>query len=164
MTKKISICGMLASLAIAISTLERFVPVSSVINVPGIKLGLSNCIILLVLIKFGFLYSFSVMSIKCLITSMLFTGFTSFVYSFFGGLLSITVMFILLKCSKVSIYGTSVGGAAFHSVGQIIAASVMLGNIYVFKYLGVLLIVSVFTGLITGLIDDLVLKKFKGYM
>ena len=51
---------------------------------------------------------------------------------------------------KISIYGISVLGAAAHNVGQIMAAGVLMGSFYIIGYLPYLLIVSVFTGMLTG--------------
>lgn len=55
MTEKIAKCGVFAAIAIVISSLERLIPLQAVVPLPGIKLGLSNCVILFVLIQFGFL-------------------------------------------------------------------------------------------------------------
>ena len=162
MIKKISYCGLLSALAIVISTLERFIPINAIIPIPGIKLGISNCILIYVLYKFGFGYSFAVMFIKCAVSSLLFSGPTSFVYAFTGGLLAITAMYLLAKCNCFSVYGVSVAGAAFHNFGQITAAAVMLGSVLVYKYLSILLFISVFTGLLTASMANIILKKTKG--
>lgn len=163
MIKKISYCGLLASLAIVISALEHLVPLTAYIPLPGIKLGLSNCILIYVLYKFGFAYSFSVMFVKCFVSSMLFSGLTSFVYAFTGGLFAVTVMYFISKSKHFSVYGVSVAGAAFHNFGQITAAAAMLGSTMIYKYLPVLLFISVFTGLLTGSIADIIFKKTKVY-
>ena len=49
MIAKTAKCGVFAALAIIVSTLERFIPLQAVVPVPGIKLGLANCVILFVL-------------------------------------------------------------------------------------------------------------------
>lgn len=162
MIKKITVCGIFTALSIVISLLERFVPLQAIILLPGVKLGLSNCIILYSLYVLGFNCSFSVMLCKCAIVSFLFTGFTSFIYSFFGGILALAGMVLLIKCNKTfSVYGVSVFGAALHSTGQIVAASVMLDSLHVYSYLGLLLIVSLFTGFVVGVITDILNRRVR---
>lgn len=162
MIKKIAQCGLFSALAIVISTLERFIPLQAIIPLPGIKLGLSNCVILLVLLFSGLPYAFAVMTAKCLVVSLMFSGFTSFVYSFFGGVLATLGMYLLLKFKeRFSLIGVSVTGAALHSAGQITAAALMLGSVYIYGYLPYLLIASVITGSVTGLICILVNERVK---
>ena len=61
-----------------------------------------------------------------------------------------TVMYMFKPCSRISIYGVSVLGAAAHNIGQILVAVFLMGSVYVIGYLPYLLLVSVFTGLATG--------------
>ena len=65
-------------------------------------------------------------------------------------MLALTVMCLGTKCKKLSIYGISVMGAAAHNIGQISVAMVLMGSYYVAAYLSWLLLISVFTGLLTG--------------
>ena len=162
MIKKITICGVLSSLAIVVSVLERLVPIQVWIPIPGIKLGIANCIILFALCKMGFRYAFPIMLCKCLVVGFLFTGFTSLIYSLSGGILSLIGMFILLRFSKnFSIYGISVAGAALHSVGQIVSAYFMMNSVHIFSYLSVLLLVSIVTGLLVGLLANILNNRIK---
>ena len=162
MIKKCVYCGLIASVAIVVSSLERLIPLNVFIPLPGIKLGLANAIVLFALVKLGFLSAFSVAFCKTIVVSMLFTGFTSFVYSFFGSVLALIVMFILLRYDKAfSIIGVSVGGAAFFNIGQIIAASLILDNNYILYYLPILLLIAVFTGIVVGYITHIMLKNIK---
>lgn len=160
MTKRIVTCGILAALAIIISSLEQFIPVWTVIPLPGIKLGISNCIILFALSKLRFPDAFAIVLCKCIVVSALFSGTSGFVYSVTGGILSIIVMFVLMKAEKAfSIFGISVAGAASHNFGQILAAALMLGNMNIFNYLPILLIISIFTGTLNAIIAKLLIKR-----
>lgn len=162
MIKKVVSCGVFASVAIVVSLLERFVPLQAIIPLPGLKLGLANCIILLVLLKADFKSAFSVLICKSLIVSLLFSGLTSFVYSFVGGVLSLFGMYLLSKFKKhFSLVGVSVAGAALFNFGQIVAASIILGSVYVFSYLPLLLIASIFTGTIIGIITYILNRNIR---
>lgn len=162
MIAKTAKCGVFAALAIIVSTLERLIPLQAVVPVPGIKLGLANCVILFALIKIGFFYAASVMIIKSVTVGILFSGLSSIIFSLTGGFLALLVMFVLLNFKKLfSICGISVAGAALHSFGQILAASVMLGSGYIFGYLPVLLLISVFTGLLTGFLTQILVERIE---
>lgn len=164
MTEKIAKCGVFAAVAIVVSSLERLIPLQAVVPLPGIKLGLSNCVVLFVILKYGFLSAFSVLLIKCSVTAVFFSGITSLVFSLSGGFLALCGMYLLVKFKKIfSLYGISVCGAALHNIGQITAASVMLGSIYIFEYLPVMLFISIFTGLLTGSISDIISRRLIDY-
>ena len=133
MTKKISFCALFSALSIIISTFEFYLPIPSI---PGVKLGLANCIVILILIKYGYWYALSVSIIKCFVVSMLFSGFTALLYSLSGAFFSLCVMTLLLKCKKYfSMYGISIAGAATHNFAQILVASILMQSKYIFNYL-----------------------------
>ena len=69
--------------------------------------------------------------------------------------LAMLIMILLHRLPGLSIYGVSIAGAAGHNIGQVAAAVVMLGSTAVVAYLPILLIVSVFTGALTGFIAAL---------
>mgnify|MGYP000002245626 FL=1 len=164
MTEKIAKCGVFSAVAIAVSSLERLIPLQALVPLPGIKLGLSNCIILFVLLKYGFFSAFSVLLIKSSVTAVFFSGITSLVFSLSGGFLALCGMSLLIKFNKIfSLYGISVFGAALHNIGQIAAAAVMLGSKYIFEYLPVMLFISIFTGLLTGGISNMISRRLMGY-
>ena len=58
----------------------------------------------------------------------------------------------LLKSSKLSIVGVSIGGSISHSIGQILVAIIFLNNINIIYYLPILLISSIITGFIIGIL------------
>lgn len=162
MTAKIAKCGVFVALAVIVSTLERFIPLQAFVPIPGIKLGLANCIVLFVLIKLGLLSALAVLMIKCVVVSALFSGMSSLLFSLTGGLLALLGMYLLLKFRSVfSLIGISVFGAALHNVGQILAAAALLQSVYVFSYLPVLLLVSVVTGIITGGLSEIICKRIE---
>lgn len=153
-TKKIAVCAILTALALGLSYVERFIPINMVIQLPGVKLGLANIVTLLAIYFLGNQYSVLILVTRCMLGSLFGGGLTALVFSLTGGLLALAVMLIARHIGGISIYGVSVLGAAAHNVGQIAAAAVMLGSLYVVAYLPFLLIVAVVTGLITGAISS----------
>lgn len=160
MTKKIIISAVLSAVAIVVSSLERFVPIQAVIPIPALKLGLANCIILFSLVKLDFKSAFSIMLCKNLVVCFLFSNPISFIYSFVGGLLSLLGMYFMLKAKRVfSTIGVSIGGAALFNIGQIVVASLLLDSIHIYKYLAVLLPVSIVTGTLIGIITIILIRN-----
>ena len=47
--KKITLCGVMVALALALSYIERFIPLQMVVPLPGVKLGLANTVTLVAL-------------------------------------------------------------------------------------------------------------------
>ena len=149
-TKKIALCAVLIALALALSYMERFLPLQLLIPLPGVKLGLANIVTLIALYLLGWKSSFAVLIPRCILGAVFGGGITGLLFSLTGGLLAMSIMAACRQMKLFSIYGVSVLGAAGHSVGQILAAMVLMNSVYVGAYLPYLLGVSIFTGLATG--------------
>jgi heptaprenyl diphosphate synthase len=160
MMRKIALCGMLSAVAIVISSLERFIPLQAIIPLPGLKLGLANCVLILALYWLDLKSTAAILFIKCTVVCLLFSGFSSFAYSFVGGILAVISMWALLKFKNIfSVYGISIAGASIFNFGQITVSAIILGSIYIFSYLPYLLLASVFTGALTGIISNIIIKN-----
>lgn len=161
--KKIAQCGLLVSLALVLSLIERLIPLQAVIPIPGIKLGLPNIVLLFALTMLDFKQTIIIFICRIVLASIFAGSFTGFLFSFLGGLFAINIMYILLKFEDkfFSFYGISVAGAAAHHIGQIIAAVFVLDSIYIISYLPALLICSFPLGFITGYISKTVLNHLK---
>ena len=91
--------------------------------------------------------------VRVIMSSLLFGGFSGFLYSIAGALVSFGAMCIVKKIKAVSIIGVSIVGGIFHNIAQITIAALVLNTKGVFYYLPVLLISGVITGIIIGLIS-----------
>lgn len=148
--KEIALCAMLTALALALSFLERFLPVQLVIPLPGIKLGLANIVTLVALSLLKTRYALAITLCRCVFGAIFGGGITGLLFSLCGGLLALGVMAFARKSGKLSVYGVSVLGAAAHNIGQIIAAMALLRSVYIGAYLPWLLLAGIVTGLLTG--------------
>lgn len=157
--KKIVRLSMLISLSVVISIIESYIPILNNI-IPGIRLGLSNIIILFVLYKFSFKDSLYVSIVRVFLVGLLRTGLfsVSFFFSLSGAILSIICMHLVKKIKLFSVVGVSIIGSITHSLGQIIIAIFLLKNENIIYYLPYLLIFSIPTGIVTGLITKKLLK------
>ena len=148
--KKVSLLSIMLALILVIGLLEKIIPFDSV--VPGVKLGLSNAVVLISVYIFDFSSSFILVFLKCVLIFLVTGNMTSFIYSLSGSLLSFFVMFFLVRLTKnkLSPVGISVAGAFCHNLGQIFAAAFLMGSINVVNYLPILAISGVVTGIIVG--------------
>ncbi len=160
--KKITKLSMLISLSVVISIIESYIPIFNNI-IPGLRLGLSNVIILYVLYNYSFKESIYVSLVRVLLVGLLRTGLFSitFFFSLSGAILSIISMYIVKKIKLLSIIGVSIVGSITHSIGQILIAILLLKNNTIIYYLPYLLIFSIPTGILTGIITKKVLDYDK---
>lgn len=156
--KQIPLCAMLVAMALALSYTERFLPLQLVIPLPGIKIGLANIVTVVALSLFRIRYAAAILALRCILGAIFGGGITGLAFSLCGGFLALGAMAGAGKTGLFSVYGISVLGAAAHSVGQILAAMVLMNSWYVGAYLPWLLLASVFTGLLVGCICAGVLR------
>ena len=141
---------MLIALALALSYTERFIPLQLIVPLPGIKLGLANIVTLVALYLFKTKYAYMIQIPRCVLGAVFGGGITGLLFSLCGGVLALAVMAQTRKCALFSVYGVSIFGAAALNVGQILAYMVLMNSVYIGSYLPYLLVVAVFTGLLTG--------------
>lgn len=160
--KEISLCAVMTALALALAYAERFIPLQLVIPLPGVKLGLSNIVTLVALALLRPRYAAAILLCRCLLGAVFGGGITGLAFSLCGGILALGAMLLAKKADRFSVYGVSMLGAAAHSAGQILAAMVLMGSMYVGAYLGWLLLVSLATGLFTGGVCAGILRVLPG--
>lgn len=154
--KKLTVCGLMTALCLILGYIEHLLPLSLLIPLPGIKLGLSNIALLVLLLKYGPAYAYGVTTLKCTLSALLFGSVTSLAFSLTGGLLAMTAMWLLTAAfkEKLSVFGVSVAGAVMHNVGQLAAASVFMSSAAVFSYLPLLALAGTVTGLATAAVTS----------
>lgn len=158
--QRIAISGLLTSLMLVFGLIERQFPLTAAI--PGVKLGLANSVLLYSLYMLGVRQSFILMLLKALMSWLIYTNMNAMFYSLGGGLLSLLVMIALSRINGVSVIGVSALGAVFFNVGQILVAVVMLNTPQlIVTYLPVLMVSGVATGVLTGIVAQMVMKHLK---
>lgn len=151
-TNALTRCAMLTALALGLSWMENLFPLSALIPLPGVRLGLSNIVTLFALYALGSPSALLILLSRCLLGSTFAGNMNALIFSVLGGVAALSCMTAFSRSRRLSVYGVSVGGAAAHQCGQILAAILTLGNSAPLYYLPFLLIVSVCTGTVTGLI------------
>ena len=161
-TKKLALCAVLTALALGLSTLESLFPVSVLVPLPGIKLGLANIVTVFALYRLGDIPALAILIARCLLGAMFAGNASALLFSLMGGVLAMLTMIVLRQVRGLSVYGVSIAGAAAHNIGQICAAMVVLGGTAVLGYLPVLLGVSLITGTLTGFVASLLFRAMRG--
>ena len=147
------------SLGVVLYIIESFINVF--IFVPGVKLGLSNIVILIILYIYGMKEALKIGFMKVFFTSLFRSGFgLNFVLSLVGMILSVLVSGIFKKTEKFSIVGLSVVGANFHILGQIIVMSIVYRTYLLYvSYLPYMILITVISGIITGYITKEIIER-----
>ena len=149
--KKTVTLGFLLALSMILSYIESVLPLS--IGIPGIKLGLPNLIVVILLYLYGEKEALAVNILRIVLSGFMFGNLFAILYALAGALFSFTVMFIMKKTNVFSIAGVSIGGGVFHNIGQLIVAMFVVETYAPIFYLPVLLAAGVATGFIIGLIS-----------
>lgn len=161
MMKKFTRLTMLLALSVVLNIIESFIPLFNG-NIPGLKLGLANIIVLIVLYMFSFKDALYVSLLRILLVGILRTGLFSmtFFFSLGGAFFSLCSMF-LAKKTKLSIIGVSIVGSIFHSIGQILVAILIIKNTYIIYYIPWLLLFSIPTGILVGFTSKTILNNLE---
>ncbi|MDQ5983381.1 MAG: hypothetical protein RUMPE_00392 [Eubacteriales bacterium SKADARSKE-1] len=148
-TNMITTLALFSALSITLSILESIIPTANILP-PGAKLGLSNIITMFICGTFGLLPALIIATVKSFFVLSL-RGPTAFLMSFFGGICSICMIWVLTKKPKkqLSFIFISIVGAISHNLVQLLVSSFLIGK-SIFFYIPVLILAAVFTGSITG--------------
>lgn len=156
--QKMALLGVLTAAAIAIAILESFIPS---VGIPGVKLGLANIVILIILYELGILEAIIVNLLRVIVVGLVRGTFLSmgFLMSLTGAAMSLGIMILFyLLIKKFSIIGVSVVGSIFHVTGQVLIAMAFLGSAYIILYLPIIGISAIITGVFVGIVAQLIIR------
>ncbi len=153
---------LLAGIAIGIYAIETLIPKP----LPWLRLGLSNAVILFVLVVYGLKYGLLVSILRTMVGSLLTGMFLNpfFFFGLSGGIVSTCVMWVFYVIGKrvFSLVGISIIGALAHNMIQLfLAYLIYIKRAEVFYLLPVFILLSVITGIITGVSTIYLKKVFK---
>lgn len=148
MNKRLARMAMLLALAVIMGYLEALIPVVPMI--PGIKLGLANFVIVLVMYLFSFREAAVISALRIILVGFLLSNMSMILYSLAGAVLSLTVMALLKRTPHFSIYGISMAGGIMHNIGQLLVAGALMGFQAILWYVPFLLLAGMLAGLLIG--------------
>lgn len=162
MRKKVALLGVFLALALICSYIESLIPFY--FGVPGMKLGLTNIVVVLLLYFYGTKEALAVSFMRILLAGFMFGNAFSILYSLAGGLLSLFVMALLKKTSWFHMIAVSICGGITHNLGQILVAMVVVKNYYIFSYFPFLFVGGWITGLLIGLLAQEIYTRTKHFI
>ncbi len=150
MKNKTAYMGLFLSFALILSYVESLIPFS--FGVPGVKLGLANLAVLLVLYRYGWKGALALNLARGFLSGFLFGNLFMVMYSLAGAMGSFLAMCLLKGAKGFSIIGVSMAGGVCHNIGQILVAYFVTRTAGVVFYLPTLLAAGLATGLLIGLL------------
>ena len=149
MTKKTVELGFFLAIALILSYVESLIPFS--FGIPGIKLGLPNLVVVLLLYSRGAKEAVAVNFMRIILSGFLFSNLYAILYALAGADFSFCAMLLAKRARCFSVVGVSVAGGVFHNIGQIIVAMLVVETVYVGYYLPFLIIAGTVTGAVLGI-------------
>ena len=123
-----------------------------IVPLPGVKLGLANIVTVFTVFALGPTEGILVLAARIFLGAVFAGNFSTIFYSAAGGALAILTTIALKKIlRKNQLWVAGCLGAMSHSIGQMAMAMLLLGTPSVVIYLPVMIIISIITGLFTGL-------------
>lgn len=159
MRTKVAYFGVFTALALIFSYVESLIPIN--LGIPGVKLGFANLIIVIALYKMSIKGAYILSVVRIVLAGFMFGNLFAILYSLSGGMLSLTIMCILKKTNKFSVFGVSMAGGVFHNIGQLLMAAIVLESVSIGYYFPVLLLSGLVTGFVIGVVSHEMMNRLK---
>ena len=154
-TERIALSAMFVAVMLVLGYIESFITIG---GMPGIKLGLSNSVLLLSLYWLGIPISIQLMLLKVVLSGFTFSGVNAMMYALAGGTLSLAFMILIVYGLKgVSPIGAGMMGGVMHNVGQVALAMIVLNTTSLLAYMAILMVVGAAMGAVTGTVAKLLM-------
>ncbi|MBQ7657331.1 MAG: Gx transporter family protein [Clostridia bacterium] len=158
-TRRVAYSGLLLATMLVLGYVESLLP--AVAGVPGIKLGLSNSVLIFAVYMLNLPTAWTLMVLKVLLSGLLFGGFNTILYAMAGGALSMLFMSILSRVKGIHPVTVSMVGGVMHNIGQVAVAMLLLHTRQLLYYMAVLILVGLACGALTGVVAVSVMKHMK---
>lgn len=164
--------GLFLALALILSYVESLIPFS--FGIPGIKLGLPNLIVLLLLyegignggadtkaqdvrrsvriLTKGEREALLVNGLRIVLSGFLFSNLYAILYALAGAVCSFLAMLFARRTKRFSMAGVSMLGGVFHNIGQLLVAMAVVETFAVVYYVPFLIAAGTVTGAVLGLV------------
>ena len=157
--KRITFTALMTAMAVVLSFVESLLPTAYFMP-PGSKLGLSNIPVMFSASKLSVAETLLIVVAKSAFVFIT-RGFTAFCMSLAGGVLSgLCMIFIFRKTKGFGYMGIGVLSALCHNAGQLIVSFFLVQTTAIIGYAPVLLVASVFTGILTGTVLKISMPYF----
>ena len=157
-TGKITRLALLTAIALILFVVEAQIP--PVVPVPGVKLGISNIVTVFTVFALGAKDGILVLAARIFLGAVFAGNFSTIFYSAGGGACAIGVTIVLKRIlRKDQLFVAGILGAVAHSLGQMAVAVLITRTPALLYYLPVMALISMVTGLFTGLSAQFLLNR-----
>lgn len=160
-TQTLVLTSLIFATAIVLAIVENMLPPLPM-AVPGVKFGLSNIAVMYALFFLGKKQAYTIGILKSGFVFITRGGIAALL-SLSGGILSITVMILLIAIfrERITYLVISIFGAVFHNVGQFIVIVIIYTGMSLWAYFPVLLISGLVAGIVTSTLLKLIIPAFQ---
>ena len=156
--KKLTLLGLLSAIALTIFMVEAQIP--PIVPMPGVKLGLANIVTVFAVFALGGKEAAAVLFVRIFLGAVFAGNFSTIFYSTGGGVCAILVTIGLKKIlTPNQLWVAGCVGAIAHSIGQMAVAVAISGTPSLAIYLPVMIVISIITGLFTGLCAQFLVNR-----
>lgn len=160
--RQISEFSIYTALAFIFGYIESLIPLP--VPFPGMKIGLANLVMMIVLYRKNFRYAFGISMLRNLLNAITFGSLFSLLYSLAGSVLSLIAMAGLKKVrwaqpKSEHIVSVSALGGIVHNMGQLMVAALLVGFSSIIWYLPVLYFCGLLTGILIGMVSKQCLAR-----
>lgn len=152
-----AVMGMLFAATAALNLIES---IFSAALPAGMRVGLANIVIMAAILSVN-LPSAALLVILKAAFVFITRGFSAGMLSLCGGLFAFAVTALLFRKTTATYILISVLGSVFHTLGQLLAARVILGTNAIFAYAPILAASSTAAGVCTGIVLKAVFPQIK---
>lgn len=156
--RKVATVAALTALSLVAFLIENLFPP---MFIPGAKLGIANAFSFVALILYSPAEAFIVVGVRTVLGAVFAGNFSAVMYSFTGGMVSMTVSSILLYLvyPKMSLVAISVAAAVFHNITQNVVFVLLYSTPLALFYMPYLILIGAASGAAVGAAINLIFKK-----
>ncbi len=148
-SKQLTRIALLTTIGLILFVVEAQIPLP--LPIPGVKLGLSNVVILFAIWTMGRKQAFAILLLRVVLGNFVVGNLAAMLYSMAGGLCCFLLMALLRPLfSDKQVFLLSIFGALAHNVGQLTVAILITQTVGLLVYAPVLLLSGIVTGFFTG--------------
>lgn len=156
--KKIAVLAIFTALSLIAFIIENQFPP---MFIPGARMGLANIFSFAALIMYSPVEAFAIVAIRTGLGAVYAGNVSALLYSFTGGIVSMTISSVLMYVvyPRISVMSVSVLAAVAHNITQNAVFVLLSGTALTFGYMPYLILIGVVSGAIVGGVIMLVFKK-----
>lgn len=157
-TKRLTELALLATIALTIFIVERYIP--NPVPIPGVKLGLANIVTVYAVYRYKPGEVLLLVLTRIVLSAIFGGNLMALLYSAAGGLLCLAGMIPLHHMiPDRTLWISSILGAVLHNIGQIAVAVLVTGSLGILMYFPFLLVSGCCAGAFTGLCAQFLVRR-----